>query len=104
MCCVVWPQKGKTPVYIAAYMNNPKCIEVLIAAKANLNIDNKVSGAGSGDGGCWNGWVCSGHVVVLVKAIGVLELMQWGCDGGIPSYPHTLIPPYNAQCTMHPYV
>ena len=30
------------------------------------------------------------------KAIGVLVLMQWGCDGGIPSYPHTLI-----QCAMH---
>ena len=36
----------RTPVYIAAWKDHPKCIEVLIAAKADLNIANNVSGRG----------------------------------------------------------
>ena len=40
------PQDGETPVYAAARYDHPKCIEVLIAAKADLNIANKVSGRG----------------------------------------------------------
>ena len=40
------PQYGWTPVYAAAYNGHPKCIEVLIAAKADLNIANNVSGRG----------------------------------------------------------
>jgi len=40
------PQDGDTPVYIAASNDHPKCIEVLIAAKADLNIANNVSGRG----------------------------------------------------------
>jgi len=46
VCCVLWPQLGETPVHAAALKDNPKCIEVVIAAKADLNIPNNVSGRG----------------------------------------------------------
>jgi len=42
----MWPQDGWTPVYAAACNNKPKYIEMLIAAKADLNIADKVSGRG----------------------------------------------------------
>ena len=42
----MWTQDGVTPVFAAARFGYPKCIEVLIAAKADLNIANKVSGRG----------------------------------------------------------
>ena len=41
------PQNGQTPVYAAASEDNPKCIEVLIVGKADINIaTNSVSGHG----------------------------------------------------------
>ena len=43
---VMCPQYGCTPVYIAAYFGKLKCLQALVAAKADLNIANKVSGRG----------------------------------------------------------
>ena len=40
------PQYGDTPVHAAALNGYLKCIEVLIAAKADLNIADEVSGRG----------------------------------------------------------
>jgi len=45
----MWSQYGRTPVFAAAWndTDKPECLEVLIAAKADLNItENFVSGRG----------------------------------------------------------
>jgi len=86
------PQYGATPVYVAASEDNPKCLQVLIAAKADLNIANKVSARGS-----WRWrvleWVCVQRARGVGKAIGVLALMQWWYTL-TPSCPPTLLPSY----------
>jgi len=46
------PQNGFSPVHAAARYDYPKCIELLIAAKADPNIANNVSGRG-----LWRWWV-----------------------------------------------
>ena len=47
VCRLMWPQYGWTPVYTAAYNNRHKSIQLLIVAKADVNIASKiVSGHG----------------------------------------------------------
>ena len=45
---VMCPQRGQTPVYAAAEEGHSTCVEALVAANADLNIADNVSGRDGG--------------------------------------------------------